>query len=169
MIEPGRVLMVVVLGEGWSRTGWSGYRTCWTTTRFFGFPMRSKAGLQACRSRTFPYHGRCAAKNTEIPESLLNQILYETYVSIKQADNINVYMEGSNKMLGYPEFNDIRKAKTFMDTIAEHGVIAGYLDDVKQEMEMTDQTDLLRKTDFSDPQAALYDPDRAGDRTGGFE
>jgi heat-inducible transcriptional repressor len=80
-----------------------------------------------------------AGKKVSIPESLINQILYEAYVSIKQADNISVFLDGSNKILGYPEFTDIKKAKTFMDTLAEHGVIAGYLDEVKQELEQPGQ------------------------------
>ncbi len=51
-----------------------------------------------------------AARNIRLPENLLNQVMYEAYVAIKQADNLEVYMEGSHKLLSYPEFQDVHKA-----------------------------------------------------------
>lgn len=141
MIEPGRVLMVVVLGEGVVKDRLVRIPDMLDADQLLRISNAIESGLAGMPLEDITFITvATAAKKTEIPESLLNQILYETYVSIKQADNINVYMDGSNKMLGYPEFNDIRKARNFMDTLAERGLVAGYLDEVKQEMETAAQT-----------------------------
>ncbi len=140
MIEPGRVLMVVVLGEGVVKDRLVRVPDMLDPDQILRISNAIEVGLAGMPLENITFITvAAAAKKTAVPESLLNQILYEAYVSIKQADNINVYMEGSNKMLSYPEFNDIKKARTFMDTLAERGLIAGYLDDVKQEMENTAQ------------------------------
>ena len=136
MIEPGRVMMVIVLGEGVVKDRVVRVPDMLDNDQIMRISNAIESGLAGMPLQDISFITvAAAAKKTDIPDSLLNQILYETYVSIKQADNINVYMEGSNKMLGYPEFNDIKKARCFMDTLAERGLIAGYLDDVKQEME----------------------------------
>ena len=138
MIEPGRVLMVVVLGEGVVKDRLVRIPDMLDPEQLLRISNAIENGLAGMPLEDITFITvAAAAKKTAIPDSLLNQILYETYVSIKQADNINIYMDGSNKMLGYPEFHDIKKARTFMDTLAERGLIAGYLDDVKQEMEDT--------------------------------
>ncbi len=151
MIEPGRVMMMIVLGEGVVKDRVVRVPDMLDNEQILRISNAIESGLVGMPLQDISFITvAAAAKKTAIPDSLLNQILYETYVSIKQADNISVYMEGSNKMLGYPEFNDIRKARSFMDTLAERGVIAGYLDDVKQEMEnMASNGDLPPKDELS--------------------
>jgi heat-inducible transcriptional repressor len=70
-----------------------------------------------------------AGKHAPLQDSLLNQVLYEAYVSIKQADNLDVFMAGSNKLLAYPEFADISRARTTLDVLAKEGMVAGYLNE----------------------------------------
>jgi len=142
MIEPGRVLMVVVLGEGVVKDRMVRVPDMLDSTQILQISNAVEAGLAGMPLKDITFITVASAgKKTLIPDNLLNQILYETYVSIKQADNINVYMDGSNKILGFPEFNDIKKARIFMDTLAEQGVVAGYLDEVKQEMERPENED----------------------------
>lgn len=136
MIEPGRVLMVVVLGEGVVKDRLVRVPDMLDADQIMQISNAIESGLAGMPLEDITFITVASAgKKTSVPESLLNQILYETYVSIKQADNIGVYMEGTNKMLGFPEFHDIRKARSFMDTLAERGVIAGYLDETKQVLE----------------------------------
>ena len=151
MIEPGRVMMMIVLGEGVVKDRVVRVPDMLDNEQILRISNAIESGLVGMPLQDITFITvAAAAKKTAIPDSLLNQILYETYVSIKQADNISVYMEGSNKMLGYPEFNDIKKARSFMDTLAERGLIAGYLDDVKQEMEnMASNGDLAAKDELS--------------------
>ncbi len=134
MIEPGRVLMVVVLGEGVVKDRLVRVPDMLDANQILQISNAIEEGLTGMPLEDITFITvATAGKKTKVPESLLNQILYETYVSIKQADNINVFMEGSNKILGYPEFTDITKARSFMDTISEQGIIAGYLDEVKMD------------------------------------
>jgi len=74
-----------------------------------------------------------AARKASLPDSLLNQILYEAYIAIKQADNLEVFMDGTNKMLAYPEFHDIHKAKGFYDALSRDGLIAGYMNELRED------------------------------------
>lgn len=71
-----------------------------------------------------------AGQQEDIPESLLRQVLYETYIAIKQAENIDVYMKGSHQLLKQPEFSDPGKAHQVLDTISQNGLVAGYLTDL---------------------------------------
>lgn len=140
MIEPGRVLMVVVLGEGVVKDRLVRVPDMLDASQISQISTAIEEGLSGMSLEDITFITvATAGKRTQVPESLLNQILYETYVSIKQADNIGVYMDGSNKILGYPEFSDIKKARSFMDTVAEHGMIAGYMDEVKQELDGNDK------------------------------
>jgi heat-inducible transcriptional repressor len=76
-----------------------------------------------------------AARHTKLPENLLNQIMFEAYVAIKQADNLELYMDGTHKMLSYPEFQDIHKAKDYLELLARDGIIAGYMNEIKEQQE----------------------------------
>lgn len=136
MIEPGRVLMVVVLEEGIVKDRLVRVSDILDDAQLYQIAKAVENGLSGMPIEEITLIAVAAAgKKTQVPESLLNQILYEAYISIKQADNLGIYMDGSNQMLGYPEFAEVSKVKNFMDTLAGHGIIAGYLDEVNQEME----------------------------------
>ncbi|NLC26668.1 MAG: hypothetical protein GX777_08635, partial [Fastidiosipila sp.] len=76
-----------------------------------------------------------AAEDTDIPEALLKQVAYETYASIKQMDNLDVYIDGLHRLLGQPEFQDIDKAQRFFHAINKPKVVAGYMSDIQKEEE----------------------------------
>jgi heat-inducible transcriptional repressor len=141
MIEPGRVLMVVVLEEGVVKDRLVRISDLLDNDQLTQIANAIETGLSGLSLDEITFITVAAAgKRTSIPENILNQILYEAYVSIKQADNVGMYMEGSNNMLNYPEFNDIGKARNFMNALAERGVVAGYLDEVNQGIEGSDST-----------------------------
>lgn len=48
-----------------------------------------------------------SVKNANIPDSLLNQVLYEAYTAIKQADKLDIYLQGEHRMLSLPDFNEM--------------------------------------------------------------
>jgi heat-inducible transcriptional repressor len=68
-----------------------------------------------------------------VPDSLLNQILYEAYTAIKQADNLEVYMDGTNRMLSLPEFSNISRARSLFDTLAMDGIVSGYINEMSMD------------------------------------
>lgn len=74
-----------------------------------------------------------AAEDTDLPEALINQVAYETYTSIKQMDNLDVYIDGSHRLLGQPEFQDIDRAQRFFHAINKPQIVAGYMSDIQKE------------------------------------
>lgn len=136
MIEPGKILMVVVLKEGVVKDRIVRISDILSEAQLSQISNAIEEGLSGVPLEEITFIAVAAAgKKTTVPENLLNQILYEAYVSIKQADNVGVYMDGGSKILSYPEFGDIRKAKDFMDTLSERGMVAGYMDEVGREIE----------------------------------
>lgn len=89
-----------------------------------------------------------AAEDTDIPETLLKQVAYETYTSIKQMDNLDVYIDGLHRLLGQPEFQDIDKAQRFFHAINKPKIVAGYMSDIQREEESRQTEE--RQTDESD-------------------
>ena len=137
MIEPGKVLVVVVLSVGVVRDRLIRISDYLTPSQLMEISNIVEAGLcgKSLDEITL-VTVTAAARETNIEESLLNQLLYEAYVSIKQADNLEVYMDGEHHMLDFPEFHDIRRAKNVFDALAKNGMIAGYLYELAEEEEI---------------------------------
>ncbi|HZK28835.1 MAG TPA: HrcA family transcriptional regulator, partial [Clostridia bacterium] len=76
-----------------------------------------------------------AAGETDLPEALVNQVLYEAYIAIKQTEKIDVYMEGKYHLLKHPEFRDVERANRFYSAVHEEHMVAGYMMEMKQEQE----------------------------------
>lgn len=128
MIEPGKVLVVIVLKAGLVRD------------RVVRMPMSLDHETLALISKVIEesFAGQsieditlvaleAATKNLPLPESLLNQVLYETYVSIKQADQLDSYVEGVPNLFQHPEFHEAHRAYRIMDALTTHGLIAGVI------------------------------------------
>ena len=130
MIEPGKVLVVVVLSAGVVKDRVARVPDFLSQDQLYQISNAIEAGLcgKSLEEITL-VTVTSAVKNSPVPESLLNQILYETYTSIKQADNLEVYMDGTNHMLSFPEFHNNSSARGFFDTLSKDGVIAGYLNE----------------------------------------
>lgn len=133
MIEPGKALVVVVLSAGVVRD------------RLIHIPDVLDAGqlMDIAGAVEDALAGRKlqditlvtvtdAGQGREIPEPLLNQVLFETYLSIKQAENIDVYMNGPHRLLKQPEFSEVGKAHRFLDTLSQNGLVAGYLSELPE-------------------------------------
>lgn len=129
-IEPGRALVIVVLSEGIIRD------------RVVRIPNLIKEAqlMELAQSIEHSLQGKKidditlvtitnAAEDSTIPEPLLNQVLYEAYVSIKQAGHLDMYLQGQHQLLHQPEFYDIDKAKRFLSTLNKESIVAAYLDD----------------------------------------
>jgi heat-inducible transcriptional repressor len=130
MIEPGRALVVVVLSAGLVKDRMVRIPEILDNAQLMQIAAAIEEGLQGMTLDDITLVAvSSAGKHAPLPESLLNQVLYEAYVSIKQADNLEIYMAGSNKLLAYPEFSDITRAKMTLDVLAKEGMVAGYLNE----------------------------------------
>lgn len=72
-----------------------------------------------------------AGKSTDVPEPLLKQVLYEAYAAIKQADELNIYLEGEHRMLGLPDFSSLGRARDLLGTLSDSGMVAGYVNEME--------------------------------------
>ena len=132
MIEPGRALVVVVLSAGVVKDRLVRIPELLDANQLMQIASAIEDGLSGMTLDDITLVTvASAARNTPLPESLLNQVLYEAYVAIKQADNLELYIDGQHQLLAYPEFHDIGKARCFFDTLARDGIIAGYMNEIK--------------------------------------
>lgn len=76
-----------------------------------------------------------AVEGTGLPEALVNQVLYEAYVAIKQTEKIEIFMDGKHRLLKHPEFRDVDRANRFYHAVHEDQMVAGYMMEMKQEQE----------------------------------
>lgn len=136
MIEPGRALVVVVLEAGVVKDRLVRIPSMLDSTQLMQVASAIEASLSGMKLDDITLVTvASAARKTPIPESLLNQVLYEAYIAIKQADNLEVYMDGAHKMLSYPEFQDINKAKGYFNALSRDGIIAGYMNELHDDGE----------------------------------
>ncbi len=134
MIEPGRALVVVVLEAGVVKDRLVRIPQMVDSAQLMQVAAAIEEGLSGMKLDDITLVTvASAARKTTIPESVLNQVLYEAYIAIKQADNLEVYMDGSSKMLGYPEFRDINKARGFLDALSRDKLIAGYMNEIGED------------------------------------
>ena len=85
-----------------------------------------------------------SVKETQIPDSILNQVLYETYTAIKQADRLDVFLEGEHNMLKLPDFSELRRAQNLLGTLSHDGMVAGYVNEIEKEKTGGDDTYMIR-------------------------
>lgn len=70
-----------------------------------------------------------ALDQVELPDALLNQLLYEAYVTIKQSEQLDVYVEGVQNLFIQPDLRENDKAHLVYDALKKDGLITGYLKD----------------------------------------
>lgn len=73
-----------------------------------------------------------AAEGVELPESILNQLLYEAYITIKQSERLDVYLDGVQRLFVHPEFQDTDNAHRVYNALHTDGLITGYLHELNE-------------------------------------
>ena len=132
MIEPGRALVVIVLSAGVVKDRLVRIPDVLDASQLMQIAAAIEDGLSGMTLDDITLVTvATAARHAKLPDNLLNQVMYEAYVAIKQADNLELYMDGTSKMLSYPEFQNIHKAKEYLDILSRDGIIAGYLSEIK--------------------------------------
>lgn len=63
----------------------------------------------------------------EIPATLLEQLIYEAWLAIKQADNPQACVKGMPNLLRYPEFHDPLKAEKVLGALSNVHSLCGML------------------------------------------
>ena len=132
MIEPGKALVVVVLSAGVVKDKVVRIPNYLTNDQIYQISNAVEQTLSGKPLEEITLVTvATAAKKTKLPESLLNQILYEAYTAIKQADKLNVYLEGEHRMLQLPDFGTLGRARDLLDTLSDDGMVAGYKNEIE--------------------------------------
>ncbi len=136
MIEPGKILVVVVLSAGVVKDKVVRIPDYLTPDQLFHISKAVEEGLYGMSLEEITLVTiTSAAKDAPVPDAILNQVLYEAYTAIKQADNLELYMEGSHQLLALPEFKDVNRARILFDSLSRDGLVAGYVDDISRNNE----------------------------------
>lgn len=135
MIEPGKVLVVVVLSEGVVKDKLVRIPNFLTDKQVAMISASVESALSGKPLEEITLITvTSSVKNANIPDSLLNQVLYEAYTAIKQADKLDIYLQGEHRMLSLPDFNEMSKARELLDTLSDDGMIAGYVNELGSEV-----------------------------------
>ncbi|MCR4689262.1 MAG: heat-inducible transcriptional repressor HrcA [Saccharofermentans sp.] len=82
--------------------------------------------------------------NIEIPQPLLKQVIYEAYSAIKQADELNIYLEGEHRMLELPDFSTMGRARELLGTLSDSSMVAGYVNEIAGDDTPNDGSYMIR-------------------------
>lgn len=127
-IEPERVLVIVVLSAGLVRD-----RLIRISDLISSEQLQLIAGAIEESLQGIPIQEitlvtvESALEGIALPDAILNQLLYEAYISIKQADHLDVYMDGVQRLLVQPEFREATEVHRVYNTLHNDGLITGYL------------------------------------------
>lgn len=133
MIEPGKVLVVVVLDAGLVKDRLVRIPNEVSGAQLDALGKAIEEGLVGkTLSEITLVTVQSAAAEQAIPEALLNQVVYEAYVSIKQAEHLDFYIEGTHRLLAQPEYRDVDKAHRLLTTLGQERIVAGYLSELHE-------------------------------------
>lgn len=133
MIEPGRALVVVVLSAGLVKDKLIRVPDMLGPEHLSRIAKALETSLKGKTVDDITLVTVSAAtEGTEVPESLLNQVAYEAYVAIKQTEDLDVYIDGTHRLLKQPEFQDMDSVQRFFTVLKEPTMVAGYMQDVQQ-------------------------------------
>ena len=142
MIEPGKALVVLVLSAGVVKdkiVRIPNFVTDEQMIKISGAIEKNLTGKPLDEITLVTVE--TAAKDTEIPSGILRQVLYEAYTAIKQADQLSIYLEGEHKMLAFPDFSSMGRARNLLGTLSDSGMVAGYVNEMENQAQVSGKKD----------------------------
>lgn len=134
MIEPGKALVIMVLSAGVVKDKVVRIPDFITQEQISEISKSVEQTLSGLSLDEITLITVESSIKEQIPDPLINQVLYETYTAIKQADRLDVYLEGENRMLQLPDFSELNRARDLFDTLSNDGMVAGYINEVEHEL-----------------------------------
>ncbi|MBR2522928.1 MAG: heat-inducible transcription repressor HrcA [Clostridiales bacterium] len=145
MIEPGKALVVIVLSAGVVKDKVVRIPNFLTGEQIMKISDSVEQSLTGKPLDEITLVTVASSmKDTDLPDAMMNQIIYEAYTAIKQADSLNIYLEGENKMLQLPDFGELAKARNLLDSLSNDGMVAGYVNELHPEIEKADDSFMIR-------------------------
>ena len=134
MIEPGKALVVVVLSAGIVKDKLVRIPNFITDKQIYDISNAIEKNItgKPLDEITLITVSSSLKGGSDIPDSLLKQVLYEAYTAIKQADRMDVYLEGEHRMLSLPDFSSsVDRATQLLGSLSDDGMVAGYLNEME--------------------------------------
>ncbi len=127
-IEPGRVLIIVVLSAGVVRDRVARISDLVSSEDLELIAHVLEEKLKGVKIEEVTLVGvESALAGVALPDPALNQLLYETYVAIKQADRLDIYLDGVQRLMIQPEFREPAEVHRVYNALQKDGMITGYL------------------------------------------
>ena len=129
MIEPGRALIVVVLSGGLVKNRLARVPDVLTLEQLMLIANLVEQNVAGTKLEDITFVTiETSVQGIELPESLLNQVLYEAYVSIKQAENLETYVGGITNLFRHQDFRDVGQTGAVANLLSKDGgMIIGYM------------------------------------------
>ena len=145
MIEPGKALVVVILSAGVVKDKVVRIPNFLTDEQIMRISNSVEQNLTGKPLDEITLVTVASSmKDADIPDAMMNQIIYEAYTAIKQADSLNIYLEGENKMLQLPDFGELTKARNLLDSLSNDGMVAGYVNELHPLEEANNDSFMIR-------------------------
>ena len=142
MIEPGKALVVMMLSAGVVRdkvVRIPNFLTDEQIREISNSVEKSLSGKPLDEITLITLAS--SVKMSEIPEAFLNQVIYEAYTAIKQADRLDVFLEGEHRMLSLPDFSELGRARNLLGTLSHDGMVAGYVNEIERSAKESGNSD----------------------------
>lgn len=127
MIEPGKILILLVLSHGLLRDKLIRLPFALTPKQLQLLAKQLEqnlAGRKIDEITCLTVEQEVEREGLgELPESFLNQLLYEAYLAIKQAEEADSYVEGLHHLLEHPEFQEGNKLRYLLEQLSQRRLL----------------------------------------------
>ena len=145
MIEPGKALVLMVLSAGVVKDKIVRIPNYITDEQIFKISNSVEKHLTGKPLDEITLITvESSVDNVELPQPLLKQVLYEAYSAIKQADELNIYLDGEHRMLQLPDFSTMGRARELLGTLSDSSMVAGYVNEIAGEEHSGDGSYMIR-------------------------
>ena len=130
MIEPGRALVVAIISPGIVHDRIITVSDLFSESDLHRIAKRLEQRLQGVKINDISLMVfQIMQDSRNVSEGIMRQLLYEVLVTIKQTDEIELYVDGINKLVTQPEFNSVEKMVNIYNALSNNGLIANYIVD----------------------------------------
>lgn len=147
MIEPGKVLIVLVLSAGLVKDKIVRLPDILRTKELSELAASIENRLDGIQLKDITLVTiQTGIQNSDLPESMLNQVAYEAYSAIKQADHLDTFVDGISNMFAHPEFKDVDQGAAMLNLLRDQGMVVGLMEETAETkviLDTEENTDVL--------------------------
>lgn len=130
LIEPGRALLVLMLSEAVVKDKRIAVHRALSRADLERIAKALETELRGEKIHEISFvMVETAAKHTAVPETLLTELVREIFETIREAEEIELYMQGQHRLLRQPEFRDPERATSTFDELHKERGLKAYLCD----------------------------------------